>query len=196
MQLAPSLHRLGTSSLVNSYLVEEAGELTLIDAGLPGLWKDLVAELHTIGRSPSDIRAVLLTHGDVDHVGFAERLRHDHGVPVWVSDADAAEARGEVPKPKAAIGPVRLLPTVQFLAYAALRGGLRSTPVKEVRTFGAGVSLDVPGSPQVIGLPCHTPGSVAFYMRGVDALFMGDAMTTRSVVMRDRVPACGSRAPA
>ena len=74
MQLTPSLHRLGTSSLVNSYLVEEAGQLTLIDAGLPGLWKDLVAELRAINRSPSDIRAVLLTHGDVDHVGFAERL--------------------------------------------------------------------------------------------------------------------------
>ena len=35
MKLAPSLHRLD-SSLVNSYLVDEGGLVTIIDAGLPG----------------------------------------------------------------------------------------------------------------------------------------------------------------
>ena len=40
MQLAPSLHRVGSSSLVNSYLVEDAGAITVIDAGLrrPRSW--------------------------------------------------------------------------------------------------------------------------------------------------------------
>ena len=33
VKIAPSLHRLGTSSLVNSYLVEEAGLVTIFDAG-------------------------------------------------------------------------------------------------------------------------------------------------------------------
>jgi hypothetical protein len=100
----------------------------------------------------------------VDHVGFAERLRHDHGVPVWVSDADAAEARGEVPKPKAAIGPVRLLPTVQFLAYAALRGGLRSTPVRRSeRSEQASRSMRGLAASHRFTGP-HS-GSVAFYMQ-------------------------------
>ena len=36
MQLAPSLYRLGSSSLVNSYLIEDAGAITVIDAGLRG----------------------------------------------------------------------------------------------------------------------------------------------------------------
>ena len=40
MQIAPSLHRLG-SSIVNSYLVEDAGGVTIIDAGLPGYWNYL-----------------------------------------------------------------------------------------------------------------------------------------------------------
>lgn len=191
MQLAPSLHRLGKSSLVNSYLVEEAGQLTLIDAGLPGLWNDLLAELRTLGRSLGDIRALLLTHGDVDHIGFAERLRREHGVPVWVSEGDAAEARGDVPKPSAATGPMRLMPMLQFLVYGALHGGLRSTPIREVQTFKVGVVLDVPGSPRVIGLPGHTPGSVAFSVPAVDAIFMGDAMTTRSVTTGKVGPALG-----
>ena len=48
MQLAPSLHRLGSSSLVNSYLIEDAGAITVIDAGLRGHWKDLLRGLEEI----------------------------------------------------------------------------------------------------------------------------------------------------
>ena len=93
MQLAPSLHRLGSSSIVNSYLVQEGGGVTIIDAGLPGYYaKDLPAELAAIGRSLDDVKGVVLTHGDTDHVGFAERLRREHGVPVYVHEADVARA--------------------------------------------------------------------------------------------------------
>jgi glyoxylase-like metal-dependent hydrolase (beta-lactamase superfamily II) len=98
MQLAPSLHRLGTASLVNSYLLEDAGAITVIDAGLRGHWNDLLRELEAMGRSLVDIRALLLTHADVDHVGFAERLRQENGVPVFVvgsvlSDHACTDAR-------------------------------------------------------------------------------------------------------
>lgn len=191
MQLSPSLRRLGTSSLVNSYLVEDAGGITVIDAGLPGLWKDLVSELDAMGRSLADIRAVLLTHGDIDHIGFAERLRRDHAVTVWVGEADAAEARGEVGKPPAARDPMRIVPMAGFMLYAMTHGGLRRKPVAEVRTLEPGATLDLPGAPRVIALPGHTPGSVAFHVPSVDALFVGDAMTTRSVMTGVVGPALG-----
>ncbi len=71
MRIAPGLHRAG-SDLVAVYLVEEGGRVTVIDAGLPGLWRDLLAELDSMGRSLQDVAAVLLTHGDTDHLGFAE----------------------------------------------------------------------------------------------------------------------------
>jgi hypothetical protein len=32
MKIAPSIHRLGDRSIVNSYLVEGSGEVTIIDA--------------------------------------------------------------------------------------------------------------------------------------------------------------------
>ena len=191
MQLAPSLHRLGSSSLVNSYLVEDAGAITVIDAGLRGYWNDLLRELEAMGRSLGDIRALLLTHGDVDHVGFAERLRQEHGVPVFVGAADAAEARGEVPKPAAVRDPMRLAPMARFLVYALAHGGLRSTPIKEVTPIGGATTLDVPGAPTIIPLPGHTPGSVAYHVPSVDAIFMGDAMTTRSVTTGIVRPALG-----
>ena len=81
MELAPSLHRLGGSTLVNGYLVADASGVTLIDAGLPGYWNQLPGELAAMGRSIDDVRGVVLTHGDTDHVGFAERLRRERGVP-------------------------------------------------------------------------------------------------------------------
>lgn len=181
MQLAPSLHRLGSSSLVNSYLIEDAGAITVIDAGLRGHWKDLLRELEAMGRSPVDIRALLLTHGDVDHLGFAERLRQEHGVPVFVGAADAAEARGDVPKPAAVRDRMRVVPMAKFLVYGLTHGGLKSTPITEVTPIDGTMTLDVPGAPQVIPLPGHTPGSVAYHVPSLDAIFMGDAITTRSV---------------
>jgi glyoxylase-like metal-dependent hydrolase (beta-lactamase superfamily II) len=182
MQLAPNLHRIGPSSLVNCYLVVEPQGITVIDTGLAGQWRDLVRELEGMGRSLDDIRAVLLTHGDVDHVGFAERLRRDHGVPVYVGEADAAEARGEVKKPAAERDRMRIWPLLRFLWFGMTHGGLRSTPIGEVQIAAPGSTLGVPGAPRVIALPGHTPGSVAYHVPAMDAIFLGDAITTRSVL--------------
>ena len=181
MKLAPSLHRIG-SDLVNSYLVEDATGITVIDAGMPGNWADLLSELRAMRRTPADIRGVILTHGDTDHIGFAERLRRDHGVPVHVHEADAARARGEDRKPSVPLGPMRLRPFLGFLWYGLRRGGLRPPPIGEVVTFHGGETLDLPGSPRVIPMPGHSPGSVAFHVEAVDAVFVGDAMTTGHVL--------------
>lgn len=180
MKLAPSLRRVG-DDLVNSYLVEEAGALTLIDAGVPGQWADLLAELAAMGRSLADIRGVVLTHGDTDHVGFAERLRREYGVPVHVHEADAALARGETKK-KAATGPMKPGPLLRFLWYAGRRGGLRTTPIREGVAIADGETLDLPGSPRIIHIPGHTPGSIAVHVPAVDAVFVGDALTTGHVL--------------
>lgn len=181
MQLSSSLHRLG-SSLVNSYLVEEGGLVTIVDTGLPGYWRDLPAELAAMGRSLDDVRGVVLTHGDSDHIGFAERLRRERGVPVFVHDLDAARARGEVKKPMSGWGPVKIGALAGFLFYGARHGALRITYLTEVSTFTDGDTLDLPGSPRIVHLPGHTPGSVAVHVPAVDAVFMGDAFTTRSVL--------------
>jgi glyoxylase-like metal-dependent hydrolase (beta-lactamase superfamily II) len=187
MKLAPSLHRLG-SSLVNSYLVEESGLVTIVDAGLPGYWRDLPAGLAAMGRTLDDVRAVVLTHGDTDHIGFAERLRTERGVPVYVHELDAARARGEVKKPATGWGPMKIRPLLGFLAYGARKGALRIKYVTEVVTFRGGDTLDVPGQPRIIHMPGHTPGSSAIHVTAVDAVFVGDAMTTRSVLTGELGP--------
>jgi len=188
MQIAPSIHRVGSNSMVNAYIVEEGGEVTIIDAGLPGAYADLPGELERMGRSVADVRALVLTHGHSDHIGFAERLRRDKAVPVWVHEADAALARGEVPNPAKGFGHIRLAPLLGFLWYSLSHGAARTPRLAVVGTFGDGATLDVPGSPRVILMPGHTPGSAALHMPALDVVFVGDALATYAVTTGKRGP--------
>ena len=186
MKLGPHLHRIG-NDIVAAYLVDTDDGVTVIDAGLAGQWRDLNAELAGMNRSLSDIRGVVLTHGDTDHLGFAERLRRDHGVPVYVHEADAARARGEV-KSKTSWGPLKLGTTARFLWYAMRKGGSRTTYVAEVTSVHDGQILNLPGAPHVIALPGHSPGSIAIHVPVADAIFVGDGLTTRHVLTGRRGP--------
>jgi glyoxylase-like metal-dependent hydrolase (beta-lactamase superfamily II) len=180
MELAPHLHRLG-NDVVACYLLDTPEGITLIDAGLPGHWNDLQQELRALGKTPADIRGVVLTHGDGDHIGFAERLRREHGVPVYVHSADAHRARtGE--KPKTPSGPMRLFPTLGFFWYGLRKNGLKAEYLKDVTEFSDGDVLGLPGSPVILGMPGHSPGSVAVHLPSVDAVCVGDALTTRHVL--------------
>ena len=180
MRLAPHLHRIG-NDIVAAYLVITPAGVTVIDAGLPGHWRELRTELTAAGKTLDDIKGVILTHGDSDHVGFAERLRREHGVPIYIHPSDAGRATGG-PKPANAKQSIRLWPTISFLIYALRKGGLRTTWLTNVLEAREGETLDLPGAPQIIGLPGHSEGSIAIHTPIADAVFVGDALTTRHVL--------------
>jgi glyoxylase-like metal-dependent hydrolase (beta-lactamase superfamily II) len=181
MQIASGLYRVG-SDIVNSYLIVDEDGVTIIDAGLPKYWGLLQKELRAIGKSTADVRALVLTHGDTDHIGFAARLYQETGIVPYIHEADVDRARLKVKKPNSGWGPVKIGPLAGFLWYSARRGGLRIKPATELSTVADGDVLDVPGSPRIIHTPGHTPGSVTVHVPGVDALFLGDTMTTRNVL--------------
>jgi glyoxylase-like metal-dependent hydrolase (beta-lactamase superfamily II) len=180
MKLGPHLHRIG-NDIVAAYLVVTEDGVTVVDAGLPGHWNDLVRELDSLGLSPVDVKGVVLTHGDSDHIGFAERLRREYGVPVFVHEADAHRARtGE--KPKVSTGPMRPGPTLGFFAYALRKRAMPTAYVAEVVEVHDGDVLQLPGSPVIVGMPGHSPGSIAVHVPVADAVFVGAALTTRHVL--------------
>ena len=187
MRLASSLHRLG-EEIVSCYLVEEAGEVTIIDAGVPSYYADLTAELAAMGRTIEDVRALVLTHGHSDHTGFAERLRAEYDVPVSIHGLDVALARGEVGNPSAGMGERRLGSLLHYMLWLIRHGGMRTKPLTQVGTFDPGTTLDVPGALRVLHTPGHTPGSVTFHAPGHDALFVGDALATDAVITERRGP--------
>jgi len=186
VKLGPHLHRIG-NDIVAAYLIETDDGVTVIDAGLAGHWHDLNAELASMDRSVDDIRGVVLTHGDTDHLGFAERLRRDHGVPVYIHQEDAARARGEV-KSKPSWGRIKLGPTIGFFWYALRKGATRVDYLTEVVGVRDGQVLDLPGAPRIIGLPGHSAGSIGIHVPITDAIFVGDALTTRQVLTGQRGP--------
>jgi glyoxylase-like metal-dependent hydrolase (beta-lactamase superfamily II) len=100
----------------------------------------------------------------------------------YIHEADVERARLKVKKPNTGWGPVKIGPLVSFLWYSARRGGLRIKPATDLQPVADNDVLDVPGSPRIIHTPGHTPGSVTVHVPAVDALFLGDTMTTRNVL--------------
>src|SRR5438105_14934144 len=84
-QVADGVLRLGTR-LVNWYLVEEDGRVTVVDCGLPRYYDQLEPGLAVLVRGLDDVAAVVLTHGDGDQVGFSERLRSKSCARVYVHE--------------------------------------------------------------------------------------------------------------
>jgi glyoxylase-like metal-dependent hydrolase (beta-lactamase superfamily II) len=176
--VAPGVHRI-EDAYTNWYLVEDGGRLTIVDTGVPTSWESFQAALSELGRSPSDVAAVVLTHGHFDHVGFAEKARSELGVPVWVHEADAPLTRHpmgyqhERRRRRYMLNP-KALP---IMASLVRNRAFWPPPVKEVRRFTNG-TLDVPGSPRVIFSPGHTYGHCALHMPDRDVLLAGDAIVT------------------
>src|SRR5260370_30289879 len=149
MQIGKGLHRVG-SDIVNSYLIADQDGVTIIDAGLPGYWKPVQAELAAMGKSLSDVRALILTHGDTDHIGFAARLYRETGVAAHIHEADADRARLKVKQPHWGWGPVKIGPLAGFLWYSARRGGPPPRPATPPQSIAPGDALHAPPSPPIL----------------------------------------------
>ncbi len=188
-QLAPRVWRCG-SAFINFYLVEQDGLLTVVDAGLPGYRRSLDEALRVAGRTRENIVALVLTHADPDHTGFAEWLRRTERVPVLVHAADAEMARTAKPKQAEARPSPALLRSRTFFRTVreAAGNGLRPKKIGAVTTFEDGAELDVPGRPRVIHTPGHTDGHCALHFASHGVLFAGDALCTLNVFTGARGP--------
>ena len=199
-QVAPGVHRLGDHG-VNFYLIEDPDGLVLVDAGVPAHLKELQALLAGLGRSVADVRAVLLTHGHLDHTGLAHPLQQA-GAAIWIHRRDAGilhdgpRSSTRHAKPERSMLPylLRRPSALAFPVRLARAGAFTAPAVRDARAFDADqVLAEVPGAPQAVVLPGHTPGSAAYLFADRGLLFTGDALVTFDGMSGDTGPALVSR---
>jgi glyoxylase-like metal-dependent hydrolase (beta-lactamase superfamily II) len=170
------------STMTNMYLIKDDDGLTLVDAGLPAQMELLQSGLERIGAEIADIKAVILTHVDPDHMGLAEPLRKE-GIPVWVPEEgyETALEGGHNPQ----LGSFLLLWRPAFARFirALMKAGLTNVePIAEAHTFTDGQVLDVPGRPEAIHTPGHRKEHCSFWMEDSRILFSGDALITMDIM--------------
>jgi glyoxylase-like metal-dependent hydrolase (beta-lactamase superfamily II) len=192
--VAPGVHRV-EDAYTNWYLLEDAGRLTVLDAGTPASWDSLREALARIGRGLGDVAAVVLTHAHFDHVGFAERARTELGVPVWVHEDDVPLSRqpmlyGFERSPLRYLVRPGALPIMAALARSR---AFFAPGIQKVRRFRDG-ELDVPGRPRVVPTPGHTLGHCALHLADRDAVVAGDAVVTLDPYTGARGPRLVARA--
>jgi glyoxylase-like metal-dependent hydrolase (beta-lactamase superfamily II) len=181
-EVRPGVLRLGTWG-INWYLVAADDGVTIVDCGASRYQSQLEPGLAQLGRTMDDVKAVILTHGDGDHIGFGGRLQKARpDLPIYVHSADAEQARtAGNRKREAKFLPYLRYPATWKIIGVFARGGF---PVKvpNPTTFEDGAVLEVPGRPRVIHAPGHSPGCVAFHFADHDTLFVGDVIFTYNVL--------------
>jgi glyoxylase-like metal-dependent hydrolase (beta-lactamase superfamily II) len=174
------------SRYINWYLLEEDDEITFIDAGLPGYWSAVKPALAALGKTPEDVKAIVLTHVDPDHVGFAGQMQREHGTPVYVHRDDADRAKSGTNKETEKGFPVAMLR--HRFAWKGLRhiikngGPAKIAPIDTVIAFDDGDVLDVPGRLRAVHTPGHSLGHCVFMAEGQDAILIGDAITNMNAI--------------
>jgi glyoxylase-like metal-dependent hydrolase (beta-lactamase superfamily II) len=168
-ELTPGIHRVDTGAS-NAYLIVDEDGLALVDTGLPGSGKRILALIAALGRRPEEVTRIILTHQHPDHIGGAADLVAASGAEVWAHplDTPAIEGTGERDGPK---GPLGLV--FNMLIFPRLR------PVKVAHPLNDGETLPVlvsEGALRLVATPGHTLGHVSLYLASRKLLFAGDAL--------------------
>jgi glyoxylase-like metal-dependent hydrolase (beta-lactamase superfamily II) len=140
------------------YLLD-LGELVLIDAGAGPSYAEIVRNIEGLGLNPAKLKAVILTHCHIDHIGGAPQFRDAFGAQIIMHhlDAEAVEQGND-----------RMTAASWYnLSFPPMPVDLKLTKEEERLRFGEQeiICLHTPG---------HTPGSLSVYLdRGGKRILFG-----------------------
>src|SRR5512140_1249246 len=83
-----------TGVVANPYILVDVNGVTVIDTGMPRSEKKILAYIASLGKSAHDVKHIILTHSDIDHVGGLAALQKATGARTYASkiEADAIAA--------------------------------------------------------------------------------------------------------
>jgi glyoxylase-like metal-dependent hydrolase (beta-lactamase superfamily II) len=161
--------------MVNAFLVESEGGLTLVDTGTPGSQEKILNGIREIGREPTEVERIVVTHLHYDHSGSLAPLKAATGAPAAMHALDARMvARGEGMRPaKPGPGLVNKL-MVRLVGISGNSGEVMPAEIEQELHDGEQLW---PGGLQVVYAPGHTIGQVALLLPGDHGgvLFAADA---------------------
>ena len=167
MEIVPGIHRIDGVFPNNSYLIVDGGPI-LIDTGFPGNCRRIFRYMWTVGLRRTSLKAVVLTHSHIDHMGSAGRVAAATGAEVWAHCLDAPSIEGRRP-----VG-----------GYGSLLGPCSHTLSRLVkapvhRRLGEGDVIECLDGLLVIHTPGHTEGSICLYQAKKGILFAGNVVQYR-----------------
>jgi hydroxyacylglutathione hydrolase len=164
---------------VNCYLLINGDGYLLIDTGLSARRSALEQALQNAGCRPGNLKLVILTHGDVDHIGNCVYLRQKYAAQIAMHTADAEMVRyGDMGRNRKAT-PDRIS-TLGRVVMLLSRVMVFFGGVGKLETFEPDVLVedgqDLSGygcTAKVVHLPGHSPGSIGILTADGD-LVCGD----------------------
>ena len=175
-ELAPGVHMLGAKKggRVRAYLIDTNGELSLVDTLFEDDARGVLDAIRKLGRKPSDLKRIVLTHAHRSHLGGVAALKHETGAAVLAHEWEADIVSGDRPAQSVGLKPTAPLRTYPFQVGIFLnRPKHRPVPIDESAGDG-----DAFGPLQVLYMPGHSPGHLAFSWAERGLLLSGDAIAT------------------
>jgi glyoxylase-like metal-dependent hydrolase (beta-lactamase superfamily II) len=161
----------GAGGFLNLTLIlDEQNGATLVDAGLPGQAEAIGAALVEADIGARDLRRIIFTHQDLDHVGSGAALVRQSGARVLAHPADAPHIDGR-------LRPLKVTPEMLERRPQMRQVLERLEPVRVDEHLEDGERLDLAGGIRVIFTPGHTPGHLSLYLERPKVLVAGDALT-------------------
>ncbi len=182
MEIIPKVH-LVPNVIANPFIIIEPEGLTLIDTGLRGSHKKILAYISEQGHAATELVRIIITHADLDHVGGLAALKRASGARVCASAIEAEAISKGMPSRRTR--PARWSRRVRM---ALLGRFLRPAPVPVDEILSDGQTLPLLGGLQVLATPGHTPGHISLFSPSTGILFVGDSIVSRDTGLVGSIP--------
>jgi glyoxylase-like metal-dependent hydrolase (beta-lactamase superfamily II) len=175
----------------NWIVVRDETGFMLIDSGYPADRALVLESIRHVGLHAADARAVLITHGHVDHTGSAAYFSATYGTPILCAAEELAHVQGKE-KHQVTFGQVIVRawrPRVfRWMIHAIKAGSLAAKPATQAQAWDTVTLRSLPGRPEAILVPGHTPGNASIFLPKAGAIAVGDSFVSGHPLSRETGP--------